>query len=76
MEFSILDYREKLSGAIRKSRRAQDLTQREVAKKAGVSERTIKVIEACTFNNLTFTTVEKVCGALGIKVTLVIQEGK
>ena len=76
MEFSLKQYRDKLPGAIRKSRRAQDLTQREVAKRAGVSERTIKVIEARNFNSLTFTTVEKVCGALGIKVTLVVKEGK
>ena len=76
IEFSILEYREKLSEAIRRSRRAQDLTQCEVAKSAGVSERTIKVIESGIFNSLTFTTVGKVCKALKLKVRFIVQEGK
>ena len=75
MQFNIEDYKSRLPGVIRSCRRKQDTTQKALAKKAGMSDKTIIDLENNNFNNLTIATVQKVCNALDIKVVFVLSGG-
>ena len=70
IEFTIDKYRENLATIVRRVRRNREISQRELALKAGVSLRTVASIETGSYKSLTFTTVEKVCKALDIEVKM------
>ena len=75
MEFSLDDYKKKLPLALRKRRRDLEVTQKELAKKAGVSEKTIIDIENKNFKGLAVDTIAKVCKALDISAKFVLDTG-
>lgn len=75
MEFNLNDYKKKLPPVLRKRRRDLEVTQKELAKKAGVSEKTVIDIENKNFKGLAVDTIEKVCKALDISAKFVLGIG-
>ena len=76
MQFDIEEYRERLAEKVRNKRRAVDLTQKELAKKAGVSEVTVVSIEKMHYRSLTVSTIQAVCKALDIHATMGLEDDK
>lgn len=72
MEFSIDQYRKKLSEAVFNARVLARLSRRQLAEKAGVSESTIEKLENNRFKNLTLTTLQVICSALDITVKMTL----
>ena len=69
-EYDKLEPEYQLTAALIKARLASNLTQDELAKKAGVNQATIARIEGGA-NNPTVHTLTRVATALGKKITLV-----
>ena len=74
-EFNIEQYRTNLARAVRKRRRAMDLSQKALAESAGVSERTVINIETGNYKSLTLTTIQAVTKALDITVRMTLSGG-
>ena len=74
--FSIEECRANLAAAVRKERRAQDLSQMKLAELADVCERTVIKIETGKYKSLTLTTIQAVTKALGITVRMSLKGGK
>jgi DNA-binding XRE family transcriptional regulator len=75
MTDTIDHYRDKLAFFVKTGRQKLKLTQKDLAEKANVSERTINSIETKNYTDLTFLTVKKVCRALGDKANIVFTGG-
>ena len=58
---------EKIGGKIRKARKKKHLTQRELAKKIGLSQQTVSFVEK-GYNNISFITLQKITEALGLNI--------
>lgn len=59
----------KLCEQIRETRKAQGLTQGDLARKAGLSQQSISFIEQ-GYVNISLRTLKKICDALGLAITL------
>ncbi|WP_020603271.1 helix-turn-helix domain-containing protein [Spirosoma spitsbergense] len=64
--------KEQVGELIRETRKAKDFTQKELGEKIGVSESAFNRYENGT-SNLSLETIEKVAGAMGLKVRIIFE---
>ncbi len=63
----------RLGAVLRRLRREQDLTQQEVAKRAGISQPLVSFIETGSKGNPTIRVLKKLAKALGVPVTELLE---
>ena len=62
-----------MATVIKKLRAAQDLTQEQLAKKAGVTQAYVALLEAGQRKNPSLPTLKKLAKALGVNVTALLE---
>ena len=62
-----------MATVIKKLRAAQDLTQEQLAKKAGVTQAYVALLEAGQRKNPSLPTLKKLAKALGVNVAVLLE---